>query len=84
VGGHERPAAAGRSWLSRRKLVIGMEWTREVAGLRGSRFEEWSGADSGLLANASFLVGYWHPAAIDCGYWQPGDRRDHKARGTQE
>jgi len=42
-----------------------MEWTREVAGLRGWGFEEWYGADPGLLANVSFLAGYRRPAVID-------------------
>jgi hypothetical protein len=42
-----------------------MEWTREVAGLRGWGFEEWYGADPGLLANVSFLAGYRRPWVID-------------------
>jgi hypothetical protein len=36
-----------------------MGWTREVAGLRGWGFEEWYGADPGLLANVSFLAGWF-------------------------
>ena len=42
-----------------------MGWTREVAGLRGWGFEEWYGADPGLLANVSFLGGYRRPSVVD-------------------
>jgi len=42
-----------------------MGWTREVAGPRGWGFEEWYGADPGLLANVSFLAGYRRPSVID-------------------
>jgi hypothetical protein len=42
-----------------------MGWTREVTGLRGWGFEEWYGADPGLLANVSFLAGYRRPSVID-------------------
>lgn len=42
-----------------------MGWTRQVAGVRGWGFEEWYGADPGLLANVSFLAGYRRPSVID-------------------
>lgn len=42
-----------------------MEWTREVAGLRGWGFEEWYGAPAPLLGNVSFLAGYRREAVID-------------------
>jgi hypothetical protein len=42
-------------------------WTRQVCAGRGWAFEEWSGADPGLLANVRFLAGYRRPALIDTG-----------------
>ena len=35
-----------------------MEWTRQVAALRGWAFEEWYGAPPRLLENVCFLAGY--------------------------
>jgi hypothetical protein len=40
-------------------------WTRQVCAGRGWGFEEWSGADSRLLANVRFLAGYRRAAFID-------------------
>ena len=40
-------------------------WTRRVCAGRGWAFEEWSGADSRVLANVRFLAGYRRPALID-------------------
>lgn len=42
-----------------------MEWTRQVARLRGWEFEEWYGAAPELLANVSFLAGYRREAVIE-------------------
>jgi hypothetical protein len=42
-----------------------MEWTRQVAALRGWAFEEWYGAPPRLLENVCFLAGYRRRALID-------------------
>ena len=42
-----------------------MEWTRQVAALRGWAFEEWYGAPPRLLENVRFLAGYRRRAVID-------------------
>jgi hypothetical protein len=42
-----------------------MEWTRQVARLRGWEFEEWYGAARELLANVSFLAGYRREAVVE-------------------
>jgi hypothetical protein len=43
------------------------DWTAEVVGLRGWRFETWSGADPVVLANVRFLAGYRRPWVLDIG-----------------
>lgn len=42
-----------------------MEWTRQVAALRGWAFEEWYGAPPRLLENVCFLAGYRRRGLID-------------------
>jgi hypothetical protein len=42
-----------------------MEWTRQVAALRGWAFEEWYGPPPRLLENVCFLAGYRRRALID-------------------
>lgn len=42
-----------------------MEWTRQVAALRGWVFEEWYGAPQRLLENVSFLAGYRRRGLIE-------------------
>lgn len=42
-----------------------MEWTRQVAALRGWAFEEWYGAAPRLLENVRFLAGYRRRGLID-------------------
>lgn len=42
-----------------------MEWTRQVAALRGWVFEEWYGPPPRLLENVCFLAGYRRRALID-------------------
>ena len=42
-----------------------MEWTRQVAALRGWAFEGWYGAPPRLLKNVCFLAGYRRRALID-------------------
>jgi len=42
-----------------------MEWTRQIAALRGWAFEEWYGAPPRLLENVCFLAGYRRRALID-------------------
>lgn len=42
-----------------------MEWTRQVAALRGWAFEEWYGAPPRLLANVCFLAGYRRRGLVD-------------------
>ena len=42
-----------------------MEWTRQVAALRGWAFEEWYGAPPRLLENVGFLAGYRRRGLID-------------------
>jgi hypothetical protein len=41
------------------------EWTARVVGLRGWRFEVWSGAEAILLANVTFLAGYRRRHVVD-------------------
>jgi predicted RNA binding protein YcfA (HicA-like mRNA interferase family) len=40
------------------------DWTCELVGMRGWRFEEWSGADPIELANVRFLAGYRRPFTV--------------------
>ncbi|MER6590333.1 TnsA-like heteromeric transposase endonuclease subunit [Micromonospora purpureochromogenes] len=41
------------------------DWTAEIVGLRGWRFETWSAGDPVMLANVRFLAGYRRPWVID-------------------
>jgi hypothetical protein len=47
------------------KVSTVFAWTGEVVSCRGWSFEVWSGADSTLLSNVTFLAGYRRRALVD-------------------